>query len=221
MGRVIKILYFLPRTAPRRCGAPRVSNSWMAILQNSRNALFWRSFRAPDPGPMISAGRFSSPARSAFGTLGVKRVANSSVLLRNVAHEVWGSFHFIKETRNECFTGSHIAGCLLFCSSPNPPSLRRLAVSCMGVGQQPPDHLRPSVEHGQLKLPGATRTKRRVLGRLSMTPAKSCCREPGRQGKRAPAGKEPGELGRPRANRFLAAGNQTYRNQRIRHSQRC
>jgi hypothetical protein len=93
-------------------------------------------------------------------------------------------------------------------------------VPCTGVGQQQPDHLRYSVEHGQLKLPGATPTKRKVLGRLSITPAKSCCREPGRQGKRAPAGKEPGELGRPRASRFLAAGNQTYRNQRIRHSQR-
>ena len=149
-----------------------------------------------------------------------KRVVNSSVLLRNVAHEV-REFHFLKEARNECFTGSHFAGCLLFCSSRNPPSLRSLAVSCMGVGQQQPDHLRSSVGHGQLKLPGATPTKRKVLGRLSMTPAKSCCREPGRQGKRAPAGKEPGELGRPRANRFLAAGTQTYRNRRIRHSRRC
>src|SRR6266853_3609594 len=151
-----------------------------------------------------------------------KRVVNSSVLLRNVAHEVRErEFHFLKETRNECFTGSHFAGCLLFCSSSNPPSPRRLAVCCMEVGQQPPDLLRSSVGHGQLKLPGATPMKRKALGRLSMTPAKSCCRAPGRQGRRAPAGKEPGEPGRPRANRFLAAGNQTYRNQRIRHSQRC
>src|SRR6266853_3340657 len=151
-----------------------------------------------------------------------KRVVNSSVLLRNVAHEVRErEFHFLKEARNECFTGSHFAGCLLFCSSPNPPSLRRLAVCCMEVGQQPPDHLRSSVGHGQLKLPGATPTKRKVLGRLSMTPAKSCCREPGRQGKRAANGRELGELKRAGANRFLETGRWTYRNRRIRHSRRC
>src|SRR5258708_4232198 len=72
----------------------------------------------------------------------------------------------------------------------------------MGPGQQQPGHLRSSAGHGQLRFPGATQTKRKVPGRLSMTPAMSCWREAGRQGKWAANGRELGELGRPGGQSF-------------------